>query len=114
VVLRRITVFGPELTGLAGATSAGFSFTGRGGKFSVPAFTFSQKASVGQSFSSAQVSRWRTLARCASQQLTEQKAKNNRGRLQVETLQAQYLLGAPEAGEKGSAFLQELHFLQSI
>ncbi len=81
-------VFVPEL-GFGALFSSTFSFCGRGGQFSVPASTLAQNSFEGDFFSSAQVSRCRTLARCASQQLTEQKAKKRRERLQVETLQAQ-------------------------
>jgi len=46
-------------------------------------------AAVGDRFSSAQASRWRSMGTCASQQETEQKTRAVRGRLHVDTLHAQ-------------------------
>ena len=56
--------------------------------------------------SSAQVSRWRTTDRCASQQLTVQKTSPVRLRLHVDTLHTQYV--APNA----IGFLHELQVRQ--
>ena len=50
----------------------------------------SHSARVGARSSTAQASRWRNVARCESQQATEQNTSCMRARLQVETLHAQY------------------------
>jgi hypothetical protein len=58
---------------------------------------------VGERRSSAHASRWRSIGTCASQHGTEQKTRAVRGRLHVDTLQAQYV------AMNGSSFLQLEH-----
>ena len=66
-----------------------------------------QSAALGDRCSSAQASRWRSMGTCASQQGTEQNTSAVCGRLQVDTLQAQY------GPANGSSFLQVEHRFQN-
>ena len=67
-----------------------------------------QAAAVGDRRSSAHASRWRSIGTCASQQSTEQNASGARTRLQVDTLQAQYM------ASKGNGFLHVEHGFQKV